>query len=236
MTSALEQYDRHYLRGKWIEVKSASPPHKLAKDDATTPALGSSDGDGDSASAEAEEESPAPVLHPGGRPLASPNRRRGEGSRSGRIATTISIADAAGAKQLGEPRKVALPSASPPQPDVLLQNALLGGLPNPAPPGLQQQEQQLAWLTALGSAAVALGVAPGAPPAWPPPAVLSGLVPPQLVQQPSIVNAAAAALGGADVVPSEGGLASTFATPEFRQNLEQLLRQFSTSGTQVEAI
>ncbi|CAK9019367.1 RNA-binding protein Musashi homolog Rbp6 [Durusdinium trenchii] len=28
---ALEQYEHHRIRGKWIEVKSAAPPHKLAK-------------------------------------------------------------------------------------------------------------------------------------------------------------------------------------------------------------
>mmetsp|Transcript_39555 Transcript_39555/g.93125 ORF Transcript_39555/g.93125 Transcript_39555/m.93125 type:complete len:439 (+) Transcript_39555:92-1408(+) len=29
VASALEQYSSHYIRGKWIEVKSATPPHKL---------------------------------------------------------------------------------------------------------------------------------------------------------------------------------------------------------------
>lgn len=29
VVAALEQYERHRLRGKWIEVKSAAPPHKL---------------------------------------------------------------------------------------------------------------------------------------------------------------------------------------------------------------
>jgi len=32
VSTALEQYDRHYLRGKWIEVKSAAPPRKLVAD------------------------------------------------------------------------------------------------------------------------------------------------------------------------------------------------------------
>merc|ERR1719507_558914 len=37
VTSALEQYQNHRIRGKWIEVKSAAPPHKLvAKGDADT--------------------------------------------------------------------------------------------------------------------------------------------------------------------------------------------------------
>lgn len=30
VTSSLSQYDNHRIRGKWIEVKSAAPPHKLA--------------------------------------------------------------------------------------------------------------------------------------------------------------------------------------------------------------
>lgn len=30
VTSTLSQYDNHRMRGKWIEVKSAAPPHKLA--------------------------------------------------------------------------------------------------------------------------------------------------------------------------------------------------------------
>lgn len=31
VTSSLEKYEDHRLRGKWIEVKSAAPPHKLGK-------------------------------------------------------------------------------------------------------------------------------------------------------------------------------------------------------------
>merc|ERR1719213_580339 len=30
VTAALLQYQNHRIRGKWIEVKSAAPPHKLA--------------------------------------------------------------------------------------------------------------------------------------------------------------------------------------------------------------
>jgi len=30
VTTSLQQYDNHRIRGKWIEVKSAAPPHKLA--------------------------------------------------------------------------------------------------------------------------------------------------------------------------------------------------------------
>lgn len=34
---ALEQYQNHRLRGKWIEVKSAAPPHKLTKEGSASP-------------------------------------------------------------------------------------------------------------------------------------------------------------------------------------------------------
>lgn len=34
VTASLEQYDNHRLRGKWIEVKSAASPHKLAAKEA----------------------------------------------------------------------------------------------------------------------------------------------------------------------------------------------------------
>lgn len=33
VASALEQYKSHQIRGKWVEVKSAAPPHKLAVKD-----------------------------------------------------------------------------------------------------------------------------------------------------------------------------------------------------------
>jgi len=36
-TFALEQYQHHKMRGKWIEVKSAAPPHKLQSKEETTP-------------------------------------------------------------------------------------------------------------------------------------------------------------------------------------------------------
>lgn len=37
VASALEQYDNHRIRGKWIEVKSAAPPHKLDAKARATP-------------------------------------------------------------------------------------------------------------------------------------------------------------------------------------------------------
>lgn len=38
---ALSQYEHHHIRGKWIEVKSAAPPHKLMGKDGMAPACGS---------------------------------------------------------------------------------------------------------------------------------------------------------------------------------------------------
>lgn len=37
VATSLENYDNHRIRGKWIEVKSAAPPHKLAQDKSATP-------------------------------------------------------------------------------------------------------------------------------------------------------------------------------------------------------
>ncbi|CAJ1415776.1 unnamed protein product, partial [Effrenium voratum] len=54
---ALEQYEHHRIRGKWIEVKSAAPPHKLAKDAASSPSA---------------SEGPYPMSSPAASPTASP--------------------------------------------------------------------------------------------------------------------------------------------------------------------
>jgi len=81
---ALEQYEHHRLRGKWIEVKSAAPPHKLQSKEDTTPSSASaSDGAG------AADESPSEItkvmslataLKAGprvnDRPVASPQHHR----------------------------------------------------------------------------------------------------------------------------------------------------------------
>jgi RNA recognition motif-containing protein len=74
VTSSLEQYQNHRLRGKWIEVKSAAPPHKLAKD-------------GEASSSEAGSGS-IPDCTQGpqvdSRPVASPQHRRQQSNSSSR--------------------------------------------------------------------------------------------------------------------------------------------------------
>eukprot|EP00929_Paragymnodinium_shiwhaense_P095517 TRINITY_DN566_c1_g1_i1.p1 TRINITY_DN566_c1_g1~~TRINITY_DN566_c1_g1_i1.p1 ORF type:complete len:440 (+),score=93.00 TRINITY_DN566_c1_g1_i1:83-1402(+) len=54
VAAALSNYENHYIRNKWIEVKSASPPHKLVgkdrphqADNASTTATDDSSSDGD---------------------------------------------------------------------------------------------------------------------------------------------------------------------------------------------
>lgn len=61
VTMALEQYQNHRLRGKWIEVKNAAPPHKLAAKAEEEEAL-----------AIAQAEKPPMALSE----VASPSRRR----------------------------------------------------------------------------------------------------------------------------------------------------------------
>lgn len=88
---ALEQYANHRIRDKWIEVKSAAPPHKLA---------------GKNGSPSAEELSlagalPHGVNRPAGLPSPSPSiENREPNERKSDIHT------------LGSPRKVALPDDS----------------------------------------------------------------------------------------------------------------------------
>lgn len=45
VNTVLEQYNRHYIRGKWIEVKSAAPPRKLAMDSEASASPVSTTGD-----------------------------------------------------------------------------------------------------------------------------------------------------------------------------------------------
>lgn len=59
VTSALEHYDHHRIRGKWIEVKSAVSPHKLATSDASP----SQETDSPSTSTTASE-APSPAQQP----------------------------------------------------------------------------------------------------------------------------------------------------------------------------
>lgn len=100
--AALEQYEHHRIRGKWIEVKSAAPPHKLASSRdaaasssaaasspmdlgpaaaATTPVVAAMANSAESGTSDVDQaavaaaKAPAPAPSSGGRPIASPQRR-----------------------------------------------------------------------------------------------------------------------------------------------------------------
>mmetsp|Transcript_101009 Transcript_101009/g.263836 ORF Transcript_101009/g.263836 Transcript_101009/m.263836 type:complete len:457 (-) Transcript_101009:140-1510(-) len=73
VTVSLANYQNHRLRGKWIEVKSAAPPHKLAQE-------GKSEEERLLAVSPMPSASPASSLDPsprsaGGRPVATPHRQ-----------------------------------------------------------------------------------------------------------------------------------------------------------------
>lgn len=97
VTASLLQYQNHRIRGKWIEVKSAAPPHKLAAKN------GSQDGQGTQNAAPSYEElCLSGAIQGSERPSPSPspsveNRERHQ--RKGDV------------HKLGSPRKVALPSS-----------------------------------------------------------------------------------------------------------------------------
>jgi len=132
VASVLEQYDHHRIRGKWIEVKSAAPPHKLCSKGmpAGTGCQESSGG------ATPVSDGAPPALQIGGRPIASPLQPRcrqqlQECSREADDAAHPPAALQQGGRpvatpqrqigqpqtqvtevSLGEPRKVALPLGS----------------------------------------------------------------------------------------------------------------------------
>lgn len=106
VTASLDNYENHRIRGKWIEVKSAAPPHKLIStskgETATPPML-------DELKLEDEIDLDSNSLHmgalqAGGRPVASPlreNENMQPNHQQGK---------------LGSPVKVALPTAAARQP------------------------------------------------------------------------------------------------------------------------
>lgn len=98
VTFSLEKYDEHRLRGKWIEVKSAAPPHKLAKtssqDEPSLPA----GGQGSSSRRQSEEISLAGALPCSSDPSPSPSVENREPNQQKPV------------KALGSPRKVMLPT------------------------------------------------------------------------------------------------------------------------------
>lgn len=84
VAAALEQYNNHRIRGKWIEVKSAASPHKLAAKEgrggshdgasaSASTAAGTCD-ESQAADSETESATPGPVID--ARPVASPHGRR----------------------------------------------------------------------------------------------------------------------------------------------------------------
>lgn len=104
VTTSLEQYKAHRLRGKWIEVKNACPPHKLLKDGEGSDALHDSPAsstrkDETPSSASGKQKSPKSDIGK----VPSPNRR-----------STLNL----------EPKKVALASSPPPVPP----GYMLGGV------------------------------------------------------------------------------------------------------------
>jgi len=91
VTSSLEQYENHRIRGKWIEVKSAAPPHKLAAKNGAQPAPSY------------EELALAGALPEMGRPASSPSpsvENREPNARKASISA------------LGSPRKIELPATA----------------------------------------------------------------------------------------------------------------------------
>ncbi|CAE7432971.1 Rbp6 [Symbiodinium sp. CCMP2592] len=96
---ALEQYEHHRIRGKWIEVKSAAPPHKLAKDGAAS-----------SPSAASESGGPPQLClsSPAASPTASPLAGSPQSSTSAATPQVMSLAQA-----LRMPLKGQSPTAGP---------------------------------------------------------------------------------------------------------------------------
>jgi heterogeneous nuclear ribonucleoprotein A1/A3 len=129
VTLSLEKYGEHRLRGKWIEVKSAAPPHKLAKNGSQDEPSSQSSGKAPSSRRSSEEISLAGALPSSPRPAAEnrePNQQK-----------PVVVA-------LGSPRKVTLPTDSAQK----HAQSLPPGLVAPhrvAPPMLDPADQQLPW-------------------------------------------------------------------------------------------
>jgi len=252
VAAALGQYEHHHIRGKWIEVKSASPPHKLVPNDSSssTTATDADERDlGEMMSVkggglkQAEEHPPGA----GGRPLAAPLHHwggYGGADVDGSIGRQMPHV-------LGEPRKVALqrPSgASTKQP----------GLMNPSTAAFVPQMSPIPWLHAMAAtAAVQQPPPPGLAAALAayhagfqiPEAASTGtysafgevpwhLAPPAHV--PFVPECAPPGLGFARMPSSrcpDGMLAGAAAgagfldaSPDFNLSLEQLLRRQSTAA------
>jgi heterogeneous nuclear ribonucleoprotein A1/A3 len=133
VTLSLEKYGEHRLRGKWIEVKSAAPPHKLAKNGSDEHPSSQSSGKAPSSRRSSEEISLAGALPSSPRPAVE-NREPNEQK-------PVVVA-------LGSPRKVTLPTDSAQKHAQSLPPGLVA--PRHAPPMLSPEElhlhnQQLPW-------------------------------------------------------------------------------------------
>jgi len=99
VTSSLEKYNEHRLRGKWIEVKSAAPPHKLAKNASQEEAALANSGKIPSSRRHSEEISLAGALPCSSDPSPSPSAENREPNQQKPVVAA-----------LGSPRKVTLPT------------------------------------------------------------------------------------------------------------------------------
>jgi len=153
VSSALEQYEYHHIRGKWIEVKSASPPHRLVQKDGASSTTATDADDRDIGEILAVKGSSArhPEVHPlgaGGRPVASPFGRWGGSDAA-------DDDDGNGDQRppaLGEPQKIALPrapAAAPRQQGAMIPPA--GAATGFYPPHMPSDP----WLCAMAAAATA---------------------------------------------------------------------------------
>jgi hypothetical protein len=123
VAAALDQYQNHRIRGKWIEVKSAAPPHKLAAKGSPDASPSSCEAAEEaailSAQRAAELQHVAAHLPPPPNVVAPP----GLAPSLGRAAAVSGAADTCAAVE-PEPHKVALLGTPP------------GAIPGAPPPGL----------------------------------------------------------------------------------------------------
>lgn len=165
VASALEQYEFHHIRGKWIEVKSASPPHRLVPKDgaSSTSATDADEGDigemlpakggGGAGGMQLTERQP----RAGGRPVASPCSRWGGSDQVDNDGSSRRQTPSV----LGEPQKVALPSPPGAAPRPL--RAMIppaGAAPGFYPPQMPSGP----WLQAMAAAASAAAASTQQPP------------------------------------------------------------------------
>jgi len=217
VAAALDQYDNHRLRGKWIEVKSAASPHKLAAKESARPQEAGPAAEAIPAGLVAKDwmapSGTCPTAADGRRqvamgpmtderPVASPTRRRGQQKTR---------------QAPGEPRKVALPSV-----------AAMGTPPGLTPPrsGTESPPEaahnepaipmfQAPWPPAAAAGQLSLANALGVPGA----AIAPGLMPHCEASIGQWSGAGAAACGG------------LFATSySLVKSLEQLLKQQSLAA------